>query len=72
VCLLSRSRDKRHCFGTHMLEQGVDLRTIQGLMGHSSIQSTARYLRMVANRVQEDHSLLELVRMPEKGTAAAA
>jgi len=62
----------RHCFATHLLEQGVDLRTIQGLMGHASIQSTARYLRIVGNRVKEEHSLLELVRMPAEDKAAAA
>lgn len=49
----------RHAFATHALESGADLFAIKQLLGHSSVTSTVRYLRMTDKTLQKIQSPVE-------------
>jgi integrase/recombinase XerD len=53
----------RHACATHMLDAGVDLRTIQVLLGHADIRTTARYLNVSLQRLQAVRSPFDALQL---------
>lgn len=56
----------RHAFATHMLEGGVDLRTLQVLLGHRSLMTTQRYLRVTQKNLGAPGRPMDLLAITKK------
>ena len=54
----------RHAFAVHLLESGTEVRTIQLLLGHRSLATTAKYLRIATSKVCATSSPLDLLPHP--------
>jgi site-specific recombinase XerD len=51
----------RHCYATHLLEAGVNLRVIQKNMGHASLETTMMYLHLTAKGQEDAYALIDQV-----------
>lgn len=61
----------RHAFAVHLLETGTDLRTIQLLLGHRSLNTTAKYLRLATSKVCATTSPLDVLQAAAQTTGGS-
>ncbi len=55
----------RHSYATHLLEAGVDLITLQAILGHHDLRTTAHYVHVDTRRLRGTPSLLDLLALPQ-------
>jgi len=49
----------RHCYATHLLEQGVNIRVIQRYMGHSCLETTMKYLHLTRKGSEDAYRIID-------------
>jgi integrase/recombinase XerD len=59
----------RHSYATHLLEAGVDVITLQAILGHHDLRTTAHYVHVDARRLRGAPSLLDLLALPQPPSA---
>jgi len=59
----------RHSFATHLFDRGVDIRTIQALLGHDKLETTARYTRVATGLITAVVSPLDDLKLPRRKSA---
>jgi len=55
----------RHCFATHLLENGINIRVVQELMGHANVKTTEIYTHVMAKNIDAVTSPLDAIPLPE-------
>jgi len=66
---LATTHTLRHCFASHLLEAGVDLKTIQNILGHRSLNTTSIYLHIATKSVQNTNGPVDLLGQVKGGIA---